>query len=121
MKSLWVSDKHGFARFDCLQPQYSLISREIERELLPMCRYEGVGVIPWSPLGGGFLTGKYRSGADARPRTAAWPSMDIWNRLADERNYSTLEAVEQRREGTRPVDLAGRARVGAISSAASAR
>src|SRR5580658_2961284 len=61
MKSLWVSDKHGVARFDCLQPQYSLISREIEREILPLCRYEAVGVIPWSPLGGGFLTGKYRS------------------------------------------------------------
>jgi aryl-alcohol dehydrogenase-like predicted oxidoreductase len=96
MKSLWVSDKHDCARFDCLQPQYSLISREIEREILPLCRYEGVGVIPWSPLGGGFLTGKYRSGQrppeDSR---LADPKRDLWNRLADQRNYSTLEAVEQ--------------------------
>jgi aryl-alcohol dehydrogenase-like predicted oxidoreductase len=66
MKSLWVSDKHGLARFDCLQPQYSLISREVEREILPLCRSEGVGVIPWSPLGGGFLTGKYRAGQKPR-------------------------------------------------------
>ena len=94
MKSLWVSDKHDFARFDCLQPQYSLISREIEREILPLCRYENVGVIPWSPLGGGFLTGKYRSG-QRPPEDSRLAKMDMWNRLADERNYSTLEAVEQ--------------------------
>ena len=105
MKSLWVSDKHDFARFDCLQPQYSLISREIEREILPLCRYEGVGVIPWSPLGGGFLTGKYRSGQrppeDSR---LADPRRDLWNRLADQRNYSTLEAVEQvAKERGRPI------------------
>ena len=93
MKSLWVSDKHDLARFDCLQPQYSLISREIERELLPMCRYESVGVIPWSPLGGGFLTGKYRSGQHP-PADSRLAKMDMWNRLADEQNYSTLEAVE---------------------------
>ncbi len=94
MKSLWVSDKHGLARFDSLQPQYSLVSREIERELLPMCRSEGLGVIPWSPLGGGFLTGKYRSG-EKPPADSRLAKMDMWNRLSDERNYRTLEAVEQ--------------------------
>jgi aryl-alcohol dehydrogenase-like predicted oxidoreductase len=94
MKSLWVSDKAGLARFDSLQPQYSLISRDVERELLPMCRYEGLGVIPWSPLGGGFLTGKYRSG-EKPPEDARLTKQDIWNRLTNERNYRTLEAVEQ--------------------------
>ena len=94
MKSLWVSDKAGVARFDSLQPQYSLISREIERELLPMCRAEGVGVIPWSPLGGGFLTGKYRSG-EKPPEDSRLAKQDIWNRLTNERHYRTLEAVEQ--------------------------
>ena len=94
MKSLWTSDKHGVARFDSLQPQYSLISREIERELLPACRGEGLGVIPWSPLGGGFLTGKYRSGQKP-PEDSRLAKMDMWNRLSDERNYRTLEAVEQ--------------------------
>lgn len=94
MKSLWVSDKHDIARFDCLQPQYSLISREIEREILPLCRSESVGVIPWSPLGGGFLTGKYRSG-QRPPEESRLAKMDMWNRLADQRNYATLEAVEQ--------------------------
>jgi aryl-alcohol dehydrogenase-like predicted oxidoreductase len=93
MKSLWVSDKHDFARFDSLQPQYSLISREIEREIMPLCRYENVGVIPWSPLGGGFLTGKYRSG-QRPPEDSRLAKMDLWNRLANERNYQALEAVE---------------------------
>jgi aryl-alcohol dehydrogenase-like predicted oxidoreductase len=103
MKSLWVSDKHDYARFDCLQPQYSLISREIEREILPLCRYEAVGVIPWSPLGGGFLTGKYRSG-QRPPEDSRLAKMDMWNRLADERNYKTLEAVEHiAKERGRPI------------------
>jgi aryl-alcohol dehydrogenase-like predicted oxidoreductase len=93
MKSLWVSDKHNYARFDCLQPQYSLISREIEREILPLCRSERVGVIPWSPLGGGFLTGKYRSG-EKPPQDSRLAKLDLWGRLANERNYQTLEAVE---------------------------
>ncbi len=94
VKSLWVSDIHNYARFDSLQPQYSLISREIEREILPLCRYEEIGVIPWSPLGGGFLTGKYRSGGKP-PEDARLSKMDLWGRLANERNYRTLEAVEQ--------------------------
>ena len=94
MKSLWVSDKHNYARFDCLQPQFSLISREIEREILPLCRSEQVGVIPWSPLGGGFLTGKYRSGQKP-PEDSRLAKVDLWGRLANERNYRTLEAVEQ--------------------------
>lgn len=94
MKSLWVSDKHALSRFDCLQPQYSLICRDVEREILPLCRSEKVGVIPWSPLGGGFLTGKYRSGQKP-PEDARLTKMDIWNRLTNERNYRTLEAVEQ--------------------------
>src|ERR1700730_15258431 len=94
MKSLWVSDKAGVARFDSLQPQYSLISRDIERELMPLCRSEGLGVIPWSPLGGGFLGGKYRSGQKP-PEDSRLAKMDMWNRLTNERNYRTLEAVEQ--------------------------
>jgi aryl-alcohol dehydrogenase-like predicted oxidoreductase len=94
MKSLWMSDKHGYARFDSLQPQYSLISREIEREILPLCAGESIGVIPWSPLGGGFLTGKYRSGQKP-PEDARLTRQDLWGRLQNERNYRTLEAVEQ--------------------------
>jgi aryl-alcohol dehydrogenase-like predicted oxidoreductase len=94
MKSLWTSDKQGYSRFDCLQPQYSLICREIEREILALCRLEGVGVIPWSPLGGGFLSGKYKK--DQKPPSdARLTRMDMWNRLRDNRNWEILEVLEQ--------------------------
>src|SRR5262249_60942686 len=51
----------GLARWDCVQPRYNLLYREIEGELLPLCRDQGLGVIAYNPLAGGFLTGKYRS------------------------------------------------------------
>jgi aryl-alcohol dehydrogenase-like predicted oxidoreductase len=59
-KSLWVSDRLHLARFDCVQPRYNLLHRGIERDLLPVCAEEGIGVIAYNPLAGGFLTGKYR-------------------------------------------------------------
>ena len=61
--ALWTSDKMGLARFDCVQPRYNLMFREIENELLPLCRQYGIGVIPYNPLAGGFLTAKYKSEA----------------------------------------------------------
>jgi aryl-alcohol dehydrogenase-like predicted oxidoreductase len=63
MKSLWVSDVRNLVRFESLQPHYNLMHRaEFERELMPLCKDQGIGVIPYSPLAGGFLTGKYRAG-----------------------------------------------------------
>lgn len=59
VESLWVSEKLGLNRFVCEQPPYNLLDRRIERELLPMARTYGYGIIPWSPLAGGLLTGKY--------------------------------------------------------------
>jgi aryl-alcohol dehydrogenase-like predicted oxidoreductase len=56
-KMLSTSEKHGWTRFVSMQPQYNLVYREEEREMLPLCRAEGVGVIPWSPLARGFLAG----------------------------------------------------------------
>jgi 1-deoxyxylulose-5-phosphate synthase len=58
-RALGRSDVHGWARFVCLQPRYNLLYREIERELLPLCAEEGVGVIPFNPIAGGMLSGKY--------------------------------------------------------------
>ena len=98
-KALGVSALHGYARFDCLQPQYSLVCRSIEREILPLCRADGVGVIAWSPLGSGFLSGKYRSG-EGVPQGSRLadsdPSMRSWvERLFTKRNYQILRAVEE--------------------------
>jgi aryl-alcohol dehydrogenase-like predicted oxidoreductase len=61
MQALWTSDKYNLVRYDSLQPHYNLIHREeFERELYPVCREYEIAVIPYSPLAGGFLTGKYR-------------------------------------------------------------
>lgn len=60
MKALVLADAHDWSRFVSLQAYYSLVGRDLEQELLPLCVEEGLGVLPWSPLSGGFLTGKYR-------------------------------------------------------------
>jgi aryl-alcohol dehydrogenase-like predicted oxidoreductase len=59
--SLGICARYNLARYDCVQPRYNLLHREIESELLPLCRAQGLGVIAYNPLAGGFLTGKYRS------------------------------------------------------------
>lgn len=82
-----------------LQAQYNLLAREIELEVLPQCLEEGLGLLPWSPLGGGWLTGKYRS--DQRPTGATRLGEDpnrgveAYDRRNTPRTWTTLEAVEQ--------------------------
>jgi aryl-alcohol dehydrogenase-like predicted oxidoreductase len=61
----WVAERRGRERFICEQPPYSLLARAIEADVLPVCREYGMGVIPWSPLGGGWLSGKYRRDGDS--------------------------------------------------------
>jgi 1-deoxyxylulose-5-phosphate synthase len=71
-KALHLADRHGWTRFVSMQNHYNLVYREEEREMLPLCREEGIGVIPWSPLARGFLTGSRKRGAqDATPREKA--------------------------------------------------
>ena len=69
MEAMWISDKHDLARFACYQPQYSLVVRDIEQEIVPVCQLKGLGIVPWSPLAGGFLTGKYQPGQRTQPDT----------------------------------------------------
>ncbi|MHA1537815.1 MAG: aldo/keto reductase [Alphaproteobacteria bacterium] len=64
-RGLGISERRGWARFDVIQPMYSLVKRQVEAEILPLARAEGLGVITYSPLGGGVLSGKY--GPDKRP------------------------------------------------------
>ena len=59
VEALWIAKELGLNRFVCEQPPYNLLDRRIERELLPMARTYGFGIIPWSPIAGGLLTGKY--------------------------------------------------------------
>jgi aryl-alcohol dehydrogenase-like predicted oxidoreductase len=101
MKALAVSDAQGWARFIAAQYQYSLVVRDIEDEFVDLCHSEGVGITPWGPLGGGFLSGKYR--ADQIPkdpgkgRLATTPDQDeeAWDRRATDRNWKILESIEE--------------------------
>jgi aryl-alcohol dehydrogenase-like predicted oxidoreductase len=63
MESLWLSDMHGWERFACYQPQYSLVVRDIDEEIVPVLKLKGLGCVAWSPLGSGYLTGKYTPGS----------------------------------------------------------
>jgi aryl-alcohol dehydrogenase-like predicted oxidoreductase len=67
----WTAEKRGRERFASEQPPYSLLVRGIERDVLPVCLRYGMGVIPWSPLAGGWLTGRYRKGQEPPPSTRA--------------------------------------------------
>ena len=62
MKALGLADRHGWSRFVVMQNHYNLIHREEEREMMPLCREEGIGVVPWSPLARGFLAGNRKRG-----------------------------------------------------------
>ena len=61
-EALWVSIVNGWTQFTCYQPQYSLVVRDIEQEIVPLCEHKGLGIVVWSPLAGGFLSGKYNPG-----------------------------------------------------------
>jgi aryl-alcohol dehydrogenase-like predicted oxidoreductase len=95
-RAIGRSETHGLVRFDSVQPRYNLLFRQIERELLPLCREEGIGVIPYNPLAGGFLTGKHKREAGPTPGTrftlgsAAGRYQD---RYWHEREFATVEAL----------------------------
>lgn len=92
-ESHMLSRMHELEHFVSLQAQYSLVSRELEREAIPACQHFGIGVLPWSPLAAGFLTGKYQRGAPppAGARLEKWKE-----RMAGfdkERNWRALDSV----------------------------
>jgi aryl-alcohol dehydrogenase-like predicted oxidoreductase len=99
MKALGLSDKNGWAKFIAGQYQYSLVKRDIEFEFLDLCESEGVGITPWSPLGGGFLSGKYKrnqrpsSYADGRIGGMSDDVEESWERRSTERNWNIIDAV----------------------------
>ena len=90
-EALWVSRLHHLARYDSLQPHYNLVRRaEFERELAAVCHAYGLGVLPYSPLAGGFLTGKYR--LDQIPESARLRGA---RRYFSETNWALLEQMEK--------------------------
>ena len=93
-----LQDRKGWAPFVSLQPQYSLVERSIEVEILPFCRAAGIGVIPWGPLGAGFLTGKYSRDTDppegSRMADAGDEIEEARHRRAIERNFAVVDEAE---------------------------
>jgi len=90
------SEAQGLVRFDSVQPRYNLLFRQIERELLPLCREEGIGVIPYNPLAGGFLSGKHRRETGPTPGTRftlGSAAKRYQDRYWHEREFATVEAL----------------------------
>jgi len=98
-KAIDLSRANGWEPFSCLQPLYNLLDRSIEWELLPVCRNEGVGVVVWSPLRGGWLSGKYRRGMSAPPagtriedaEREGWS--ERWSEYATDRTWNVIDAL----------------------------
>ncbi len=92
-----VTQMKGWEPLVSLQPQYSILSRDIEVEIAPVCRKFGLGIIPWSPLGGGMLTGKYKKDEDPQEGTrfaAPGPFQQVWRtRALNERNHAIVGVV----------------------------
>ena len=95
MDSLWRSQSAGLESFATLQAQYSLMVRDLERELVPVCRERGLGVLPWSPLAGGFLSGKYRKGEKPPSGSRLDKWRDRLGRFDNPRNWRILEALDR--------------------------
>lgn len=104
-KALGIAERLGAARFESLQAYYSVAGRDLERELVPMLKSEGVGLMVWSPLAGGFLSGKYPRDADAKGsaeagsrriafdfppvnKETAWDCIDVMRPMAESRGVS---------------------------------
>ena len=111
-RMLYVAERRGWTRFVAMQNHYNLVYREEEREMLPLCRAEGIGVIPWSPLARGFLAGNRarsagdadRGGATLRAQTDEY-AHDLYYAESDFRVVERLVEVARRR-GATPAQIA---------------
>ena len=106
-KALYLADLHGWTRFASMQDHYNLVYREEEREMLPLCRAEGIGVIPWSPLARGFLMGNRRpdkTGETTRARTDSFAHQMYYR----ESDFVVVERVGElaQRRGVSPAQIA---------------
>ena len=97
-KALYLADRHGWSRFVSMQDHYNLLYREEEREMLPLCRSEGIGVIPWSPLARGRLARPWQAGTTLRLRTDRYgKTLYGPSEAADRKVVARLEEVARQR------------------------
>ena len=110
MKMVGLCDRFHYQRCIAAQYQYSLVQRDLEDEFLALFEEEGIGLLPWGPLGGGFLTGKYRRETKTGGRIEHTPdhAEEAWHRRNTEQNWQTLEVVRELAEThkTTPVAIA---------------
>ena len=95
VEAQWVADRRGRERFVCEQPPYSMLVRGIEADVLPVCQRYNMGVIPWSPLAGGWLSGKYRKGQElpATHRSRRVPQRYDMALPGNQRKFEAADAV----------------------------
>jgi 1-deoxyxylulose-5-phosphate synthase len=96
VRAIGRSETLRLARFDSVQPRYNLLFRQIEREMLPFCEEDGVGVIPYNPIAGGLLSGKYDRGApppEGGRFTLGWAGQIYQERYWNERAFQTVSAL----------------------------
>jgi aryl-alcohol dehydrogenase-like predicted oxidoreductase len=93
VKAQWIARERGLARFVCEQPPYSILVRGIERDVLPTCLEHGMGAIPWSPLAGGWLSGRWRKGQAPPDSTRAQRLPQRYD-LSDPANRAKLDAAD---------------------------
>jgi aryl-alcohol dehydrogenase-like predicted oxidoreductase len=95
VEAQWVAERRGRERFVCEQPPYSLLARGVESEVLPTCLRHGIGVIPWSPLAGGWLSGRYRRGVDIdlSPRARVVPRRYDMSLPENQRKLDAADAL----------------------------
>ncbi len=113
-KAIDLSLRNGWEPFRCLQPLYNLLHRSLEWELVPVCLNEGIGIIPWSPLRGGWLSGKYQRGmnepiAGTRIDDATKQGWgEAWENIAGEATWKVLDAlfIAADNEGKSPAQVA---------------
>ncbi len=113
-KAMDISHQMGLEAFACLQPLYNLLDRSLEWELLDVAQNEGLGIIPWSPLRGGWLTGKYRRGMEKPPEGTRIEIADEnnwsegWSNYATERTWDVIDALLEvaEAEGKEPAQVA---------------
>ncbi len=106
-KALGVSAREGLARFECIQPMYNLAKRQVEVEILPLAQAEQVGVISYSPLGGGLLTGKF--GATLKPQSGRLVENSMYMKRYGEAAYYEIAerfAAHAQKRGVHPASLA---------------
>mgnify|MGYP001159606266 FL=1 len=100
-EALWISDSRNFNRFICVQPLYNIVNRDVEVELLPLCREHGIGVVPYSPLARGILTGKYGSkGVFPEGSRAARGDQRMHQVEIRDESFTAAEALKSRMESS---------------------